>query len=284
MSKQINNNNLQPCLKWVGGKRQLLKQLLPLIPSFDTYCEPFLGGGAMLFALHPQKAIVGDNNTELINVYSVIKNDLTNLIESLKQHKNEADYFYNIRKLDRDPVNYTKLTKLQLASRFIYLNKTCYNGLYRVNNAGQLNAPFGRYKNPNIVNDSVIKALNTYFNENDILFNAGTYKDTVSKIDTSNCNKIFIYLDPPYDPVSGTASFTGYTANGFSREDQEELKQTCDNLNRAGIKFMLSNSDTKFINELYKDYNILKLQAKRSINSNGNKRGNVGEVVVRNYE
>jgi DNA adenine methylase len=261
-----------------------LKQLLPLIPAFDTYCEPFLGGGALLFALHPNKAIVGDSNAELINVYSVIKKNPADLIESLKQHKNEADYFYEIRSLDRDPINYAKLTELQLASRFIYLNKTCYNGLYRVNNAGQLNAPFGRYKNPNIVNSSVIQALNTYFNENDILFNAGTYKDTLSKINTNKLNKIFVYLDPPYDPISQTASFTGYTANGFSRKDQEELKQTCDSLNKAGIKFMLSNSDTEFINELYKDYNISKLQAKRSINSNGNKRGNVGEVVVRNYE
>lgn len=273
-------NNLKPCLKWVGGKRQLLSDLSPLVPSFDTYCEPFFGGGAMCFALQPTKAVINDSNTELINVYECVKTQVDELIEDLKKHRNDADYFYAIRALDRDDEKYAKLTSIQRASRLIYLNKTCFNGLYRVNRAGQFNSPFGKRKNPNIVDEDCLRALSKYFNENDVEIMSGDYRDALKKLPVQNS---FVYLDPPYDPVNDTSSFTRYTADGFNRDNQIELKETCDKLTENGVKFMLSNSATDFILDLYQNYNIKIVQAKRVINAKGDKRGAVDEVVVTNY-
>ncbi len=275
------NSDIKPCLKWVGGKRQLLPELLPLMPEFDTYCEPFFGGGAVCFAMQPKKAIINDANAELINVYKCIKNSVEELIEDLNKHKNEAEYFYELRGLDRDCEKYKRLTAVQKASRFIYLNKTCFNGLYRVNRAGQLNSPFGRYKKPNIVNEECLRALSVYFGNNDVQIMNCDYKDVLSKMTSLNS---FVYLDPPYDPVSNSANFTGYTASGFNRDSQIQLKKSLDELNNRGINFMLSNSATEFIMELYAEYSIKVVKAKRAINSKGNKRGEIDEVVIRNYE
>ncbi len=273
---------ISPILKWVGGKRQLLDQIRPFIPQFSTYYEPFIGGGAVLFDIQPPKAIINDSNVELINVYNVIKDEPEQLIEMLHQHKekNNKDYFYDIRGLDRDKAKYEKLNNVEKAARIIYLNKTCYNGLFRVNSLGEFNSPWGKYKNPNITNENTIRALSNYFNSADITIKCGDYRDVLVGVDKES----FVYLDPPYMPISTSSSFTGYTANGFGEEDQIALKEQCDLLNRMGVKFLLSNSSCKFIEDLYKDYIITKVYAKRVINSRGNKRGEIDEVLVRNYE
>jgi DNA adenine methylase len=276
-----NNPLVAPVLKWVGGKRQLLKDIGKYIPSqYSTYYEPFLGGGAVLFALQPNKAVVNDINAELINVYTVIRDHLEELIEDLKQHKNEADYYYEIRELDRDKKKYHQLSNVEKASRIIYLNKTCYNGLFRVNQQGEFNSPFGRYKNPNIVNEITLRAVSNYFNKAKITFKCGDFEEAVKGIRKGS----FVYFDPPYDPVSDSANFTGYDKGGFTRDEQVRLKRLCDKLNSRNIKFLLSNSATGFILDLYKNYNITIVKANRAINSKGDKRGEVNEVLVRNYE
>lgn len=274
------NELVAPVLKWVGGKRQLLSVLIPLLPkTIDVYCEPFLGGGALLFSLQPEKAIINDINKDLIIMYNVIKNDVDLLIKELQKHKNESDYFYEIRNWDRDKTFYNNLTDIQKASRIIYLNKTCFNGLFRVNSSGQFNVPFGNYKNPNIINTETLKAVNSYFKDSKIKILNVNYDNILTNIS----NRTFVYLDPPYDPISNTSNFTNYSSVGFFKDDQIKLKNHCDNLTKKNIKFMLSNSSTDFIKELYKDYNITIVQAKRSINSNSSKRGNIDEVIIRNY-
>lgn len=270
-----------PVVKWVGGKRQLLDTFKPLLPKrITTYCEPFLGGGALLFSLQPQKAFVNDINSDLIQVYTTIKDDVENLIAALSEYRNESDFFYYVRDWDRDKERYAKLTGVEKAARLIYLNKTCYNGLYRVNNAGEFNSPFGNYRNPNIINAPVLRAVSTYFNSADIHFTSVDYEEVLKKIPKGT----FVYLDPPYDPVSETPAFTGYSKGGFSRDEQIRLRRCCDDLNARKIKFMLSNSSTDFIREQYAAYNITTVQAKRAINSVASGRGDVDEVVVRNYE
>lgn len=274
------NKLVVPVVKWVGGKRQLLDEITPLLPKrITTYCEPFLGGGAVLFSIQPSKAIVNDLNKDLIVVYEVIRDDVETLIESLKKHENTSDYFYSIRDMDRNKDSYKLLSKVERASRLLYLNKTCFNGLFRVNSSGEFNSPFGHYKNPNIVNEPVLRAVSKYFNSNNITFYSGDFYKTIENIGRGT----FVYLDPPYDPVSDTANFTGYNKGGFDRKEQLRLKEYCDELTRQGIKFLLSNSATEFIKSLYSKYDIHIVQAKRSINSNGSKRGAVDEVLIRNY-
>ena len=163
---------------------------------------------------------------------------------------------------------------------FIFLNKTCFNGLYRVNNAGEFNSPFGKYKNPNIVNAPVLKAVSNYFNSAEITFSSNDFALSLEQVRRGT----FVYLDPPYDPISDTSSFTGYSKGGFSREQQIKLRECCDMLNERGVKFMLSNSSTEFIREQYSDYHITTVQAKRAINSVASKRGDVDEVIITNYE
>lgn len=275
------NKLVAPVLKWVGGKRQLLDTLTPLLPRrITTYCEPFVGGGAMLFHMQPNVAYVNDINCDLILVYKVIKNNVESLIAALGEYKNEAEFFYSVRDWDRDKEKYDSLTDVERAARIIYLNKTCFNGLYRVNNAGEFNSPFGSYKNPNIVNAPVLRAVSAYFNAAVVHFTSTDYSEVLNSIPKGT----FVYLDPPYDPVSTTSNFTGYSKGGFTQADQIRLRTCCDELTKRGIKFMLSNSSTEFIHEQYAAYNITVVQAKRAINSVGNRRGDVNEVVVRNYE
>lgn len=271
-----------PFLKWVGGKRQIMPSIVALFPpniKSYNYVEPFVGGGAVLFHLQPGKAIINDSNRELINVYEVVKNHLDELITDLKKHINESDYFYEIRGIDRTD-DFDKLTEVQRASRIIYLNKTCFNGLYRVNNAGEFNAPFGRYKNPNIVNEPVLRAVSKYINANDIRFGCKDYEEVLKEIDKNS----FVYLDPPYHPVSENSNFTGYVQGGWNMWDQLRLKEACDDLTRKGIKFLQSNSSATYIKDLYQNYNIQIIKANRVINSNGSDRGEVDEVLIRNYE
>ncbi|WP_049802678.1 DNA adenine methylase [Gloeothece verrucosa] len=275
------NKLVKPFLKWAGGKRQLIAEISKYIAKFrenTTYYEPFVGGGALLFHLQPKKAVINDSNSELINCYEVIRDSVEELIEDLRQHKNEPDYYYAIRAWDRSP-DYKEKPPIQRASRIIFLNKTCYNGLFRVNSQGQFNVPFGRYKKPNILDDGVLRAIHKYLNENQVEILNQDFQEAVTTAQKGD----FIYFDPPYDPVSDTASFTGYDVNGFDKNEQERLKSTVDDLTRRGCKVLLSNADTPFIRNLYKDYNRVTVAASRAINSNGLKRGKISEVLVMNY-
>lgn len=268
-----NNKLVAPFLKWVGGKRQLMPSIVEHLPKnihLYNYVEPFIGGGAVLFHLQPKNAIINDFNKELINVYEVIKNNLSELIIDLKKHDNNADYFYQIRSLDRTE-EFKNLAPVERASRVIFLNKTCFNGLYRVNNAGEFNAPFGRYKNPNIVNELTLKAVNKYFNSNNVVIKSGDYQDVLSEISENS----FVYLDPPYHPISESSNFTGYVQGGWDIFDQTRLRDACDQLDSKGIKFLLSNSSSPIIKDLYEKYKITTVKANRAINSNGSDRGEV---------
>lgn len=277
-----NNKLVAPVLKWVGGKRQLMPTIVALLPKNIkelNYVEPFIGGGAVLFHLQPKNAIVNDFNKELINVYTVIKDNLSELVEDLKKHDNNAEYFYQIRSLDRTD-EFKNLTPVQKASRVIFLNKTCFNGLYRVNNAGEFNAPFGRYKNPNIVNEPTLKAVNKYLNANNVILKSGDYADVLAEIKKDS----FVYLDPPYHPISESSNFTGYVQGGWDIFDQTRLRDTCDELDKKGVKFLLSNSSALLIKDLYEKYNITTVKANRAINSNGADRGEVDEFLIKNYD
>lgn len=281
MTRSSKNKLVMPVLKWVGGKRQLLPDIIKLLPSNISrlnYVEPFIGGGAVLFHLQPKKAIINDFNKELINVYSVIKNNVDELIKELAQYKNEEEFYYSIRNLDRQE-GFKEMSDIKRASRVIYLNKTCYNGLYRVNNAGEFNTPFGRYKNPNIVNEPTLRAVHSYLNENDIVINSGDYSLILQDLPKNS----FVYLDPPYHPLTESSNFTGYIQGGWNKEDQIRLREYCDMLTKNKISFLLSNSCTAFIKEQYQNYNIQVVQASRSINSVATKRGNVEEVLITNY-
>ena len=270
---------MQPFLKWAGGKRQLLPQIKPYIPEIgeSTYFEPFLGAGAMLFSIQPQNAIVNDINTELYNVYKVIADEqlFEKLIEDLRKHVNDSEYFYEIRELDRSE-GYQNLSSVKKASRFIFLNKTCFNGLYRVNRKGQFNVPFGKYKNPAIVNEEVLREVHQYLKDNHITFLNGDFKAAVKDAKSGD----FVYFDPPYDPVSETSSFTSYAQEGFGKTEQYELRDVFKQLNERGCKVLLSNSDTPFIREIYEGFNIVTVQANRAINSKAEGRGKINEVLV----
>lgn len=275
----MNQPSISPVVKWVGGKRQLLAALLPYVEKqhITTYIEPFIGGGALLLALLPERAIINDYNAELINVYEVIRDDVESLIEKLKNHEanHSQDYFYTVRNQDRE-VDFKNLSAVERAARFLYLNKTCYNGLFRVNAKGQFNVPFGKYKHPNIVNAKALRALAQYFQENQV----DIYNQDFATILTMAKPGDFVYLDPPYMPLSVSSSFTSYTDKGFSYEEQVRLRDECNKLRDKGISFIESNSDCEAIRELYKDYTIRTVQASRSINSQGSKRGKINEVLI----
>lgn len=275
------NSRISPVLKWVGGKRQLLPSLLPLVPNtYTTYCEPFVGGGALLFSIQPKHAIINDVNKELINVYETVRDDVEGVISALKECKNTPEFFYEIRSFDRNIEKYASLSNVERATRIIYLNKTCFNGLYRVNRKGAFNVPFGAYKNPQIVDEDTLRAASEYFQENEIIFCNKDYRDVLEQLSSES----FVYLDPPYDIVSKTSSFVGYAKGGFDRDQQVQLRDACVSLTKKGIKFMLSNSATDFIKELYSDFDIKIVKANRAINSDSSKRGKVEEVIVRNYD
>jgi len=284
MAIKSKNPLVKPILKWVGGKRQLLEEIVPLIyPNASTYVEPFIGGGSVLFATQPKKAIINDDNKELINVYKVIKSAPEDLIALLNIHsqQNSSEYFYDLRSLDRTADKYEQMNEIEKAARIIFLNKTCYNGLYRVNSSGQFNTPYGKYKNPNIVDATTIRAISHYFNTATIKILEGDYKKALKGIRKG----AFVYLDPPYMPISESSSFTGYTAFGFDINQQEQLRDECIKLHNKGIKFLQSNSDCEEIKELYSDRSIFKIkhvQARRNINSKATKRGAISEVLIYN--
>jgi len=274
----------KPFVKWVGGKRQLLKQFkeLGLYPPEDfnpntaTYFEPFVGGGAVFFDLFPQKAVLLDLNSELITTYNVIKNDVEKLTKSLKKHKHSKEYFLKMR-----AKNPKRLSELNIASRFIYLNRTGFNGLYRVNKNNEFNVPFGSYKNPLICDKENLRKIHNVLQKVDVFHK--DYKEVLNMAKKGD----FIYLDPPYYPVNGTSNFTSYTSNNFLEKEQKELKNVFVELHKKGCFVMLSNSDTPFINKLYsglgRKIKVRKIQANRMINSNSKKRGKINEVLVINY-
>ena len=267
-----------PIVKWVGGKRQLMFELLKNMPkNYNRYFEPFIGGGALFFELQPTNAYISDMNEELINLYNVVKNDVYELIEELKKHEISKEYFMNIRNIDRTK-NYKKWSNIQRASRFIYLNRTCFNGMYRVNAKGEFNVPFGNYKNPRIIDECNLINCSNLLQKSEI--RNADFSEILNYVQSGD----FVYFDPPYVPLNETSSFTSYTKDGFDIDMQFKLREVCDELDSMGVKFMLSNSDTNFVNELYENYNIKKVFASRQINANPNGRGKITEVLVKNYD
>lgn len=283
VKNELKNELVKPFLKWAGGKRQLQTTLRTHLPSqwdrnLKSYFEPFIGGGALFFDLQPAHATINDSNPQLINCYTVIRDAVDELITELRKHINEEAYYYNLRDWDRQDIFPTK-SKVELAARIIFLNKTCYNGLFRVNAAGQFNVPFGRYNNPNILDMAVLKAVSEYLQTSKINMLNQDFQSAVTDAQQGD----FIYFDPPYDPVSSTASFTSYYTNKFNKDEQIRLKETVDELNHRGCYVLLSNAYTDFIKDLYGDYHQVKVLATRSINSVGTKRGKVPEILIKNY-
>lgn len=275
----------KPFVKWVGGKRQLIQQFRDMglyppeefDPMTNSYFEPFLGGGAVFFDLLPEKAYLSDMNFDLVTTYNVIKNDVESLIISLKKHIVSKDYFLLVR-----AQKVSELTPLQIASRFIYLNRTCFNGMYRVNSKGEFNVPFGDNKNPLICDEVNLRKVSKALTNVEIKHQ--DYKETVKNAKKGD----FIYLDPPYHPMSQTASFTSYTKEAFGSNEQVELRDMFLELHKKGCFVMLSNSNADFINEIYgelksRGVTVHKVEAGRSINSKGDGRGKVKEVLVTNY-
>jgi DNA adenine methylase len=272
----------KPFLKWAGGKQRLLKQYEAYFPPhFKRYFEPFVGGGAVFFHLsnsgrRPEAVLLFDNNPELINVYQVVRDSVDELLDQLAVHqqRHDRDYYYHIRDLDRSSI---ALDEVEKAARTIYLNRTCYNGLYRVNGRGRFNVPMGSYKNPRIVLEDVLRAAGSALQ--------GVCLEVMhfeSAVDLGRPGDFF-YFDPPYDPVSKSANFTSYTAAAFGDDDQRKLARVFAQLAEQGCYCLLSNSHTPFILELYRDFRIETVQARRAINADGNGRGRVTELVVLNY-
>lgn len=267
-----------PIVKWVGGKRQLMFELLKNMPkSYNRYFEPFIGGGALFFELQPEQAYISDMNEELINLYSVVQDNVYELIKDLSKHEVSKEYFLEIRNIDRTE-QYTELSDVERASRFIYLNRTCFNGMYRVNSQGQFNVPFGHYKNPRIIDENNLLNCSELLKKTEI--KCADFSEILTKVKKGD----LVYFDPPYVPLNETSSFTSYTKDGFDINMQFKLRDVCDELDNNGVKFMLSNSDTKLVNELYVNYEIKKVFASRQINANADGRGKITEVLVRNYD
>lgn len=263
----------KPPVKWAGGKGQLIPQFEPLFPErFEIYHEPFVGGGAVFFHLLPDKAVLIDNNPELINFYIVVRDHLEKLIFHAQGHKNEASYYYQVRALDPE-----KLDPVARASRFLFLNKTAYNGLWRVNRRGRHNVPFGRYKNPKIVDEENLRLVSAALRRAEVLL------DDFSRVLDFARPGDFVYFDPPYNPLSETANFTEYTADAFGEEDQRRLAGVFRELDRRGCFVMLSNSDTPLVRDLYRGYDVRTVWARRAINCRADKRRPVAELVIRNY-
>ncbi len=266
-------------IKWAGGKKQLLEQFKPFFPKkLPRYFEPFVGGGTVAFFLlktHPEikKIYLSDINEELVTTYNAVKNSINELISLLKEYKlkHNKEFYYQTRGLD-----IKKLTSVQIAARFIYLNKTCFNGLYRVNSKGGFNVPIGSYKNPAICNEEDLREISKFLQKDDVKVNP--FDQVLKEAKKGD----FIYFDPPYYPLK-KGSFTTYTKDKFLEKEQEKLAEVFKELDKRGCKVMLSNSDTKFIKNLYKGYKIHFVKANRMINSNGKGRGKINELVITNY-
>jgi DNA adenine methylase len=273
---------MEPFVKWAGGKRQLLieiKQRMPI--KFNSYYEPFVGGGALFMSLSHKKTIISDVSSELVLAYKVIVNNLDSLMNKLNEHeiehlKNPMEYYYEIRSLDRDP-GLNNLSDVEIAARFIYLNKACFNGLYRVNSKGLFNVPSGKKERIKTYDESNLKKLSQYLQES-VDIRHGDFESSCYDISPGD----FVFFDPPYDLLNET-TFEKYNANSFGKEGQKRLADFTKKLDKMGVNFMLTNHNTPLIRELYKDFNIDIVQVKRMINSDASNR--VGEeVIITNYE
>lgn len=289
----------KPFIKWVGGKGQLLSQLASILPpKFEeqdmvTYIEPFIGGGAMLFYMlqkysNIKNVVINDINPDLITCYKVVRDDVDSLINVLSgmernyislSDEKRKEFFYGIRR----EYNSKNLSAIELAAVFIFLNRTCFNGLYRVNSKGEFNVPFGKYVNPTICDESTLLSDSAMLQGVEII--CGDFENSLKYAE----GYTLFYLDPPYRPISNTSAFTAYSKEAFNDMSQIRLKNFCDAISDAGFKFMLSNSDDRaegrngFFDELYSQYQIERVWASRSINSNPDKRGKLSEIVVHNY-
>lgn len=274
----------KPFVKWAGGKRQIIDKLTKLVPEkYDTYYEPFVGGGALLFELSPKKAVINDYNKELMNVYKTISDDngYEEVIKILNKYeiKHSEEFYYKIRDIDRDESKFKKLSNPERAARTIYLNKACFNGLYRVNSKGYFNVPFNKKQAINTYDGQNMTLAYVYFQTNDVKMLSADFEEAVKDAKKGD----FIYFDPPYDSENNT-TFNDYTEGGFGKEEQIRLSKVFKDLHNRGCFVMLSNHNTTLVNELYEDFNIHVIKAKRNINSKGNKRGKVEEVIITNYE
>ena len=262
-----------PFLKWAGGKGRLISQYRPHFPKrFRKYHEPFLGGGAVFFHLQPRAAFLSDSNFELIDTYTAIRDDVAQVIKELQAHRYEKEHYYRIR--DVDP---RKLNLARRAARMIFLNRTCFNGLYRLNKQGKFNVPIGSYKNPTICHRQKLLAASRAL--------TGTSLECRS-FDTVLQRAVagdLVYFDPPYHPLSDTANFTSYDRNGFGEEDQIKLAWVMRELRKRGAFVMQSNSDSPFIRKLYRGFNIRTVRAGRAINSLASRRGQINELLITNY-
>lgn len=291
---------LKPFVKWVGGKSQLVEQIEKMLPAdgekvLTKYAEPMVGGGALFFSILSkydfEDLYISDINAELINAYQAVKNDVDNLIAKLNEmqmiflpmDENGRKYFYYTVRERFNSTTLTEETATEKAAQFIFLNKTCFNGLYRVNRKGQFNVPMGAYKNPTICDDENLRNIHEALQNVTIV--CGDYSLSKSFIDQNT----FVYLDPPYRPISETSAFTSYNSDVFDDDDQIRLARFIDEINASGAKIVLSNSDPKNVNEednffddLYKNYKINRVEASRAINSKGDKRGKINELLICN--
>lgn len=278
---QKSQTTIQPFTKWTGGKRQLLPVIKSLMPdNYNSYFEPFIGGGALFFDLSPDKAVINDFNNELMNCYQQIKKHPQKLIELLTKHQenNSKEYYLELRAVDRDN-RINKMTDVERAARIIYMLRVDFNGLYRVNSKNQFNVPYGRYKNPKIVDSDLILSISQYLNSNNIKILTGDFEKAVQDVVAGD----FVYFDPPYIPLSETSAFTSYTHEGFTYEDQVRLRDCFKKLDEKGAFVMLSNSSSPLVEELYKDFNIHKVEANRTNGAKTSSRGKISEIIVTNY-
>ncbi len=285
----------KPFLKWAGGKGQLLNTISENLPtSINTYIEPFVGSGAVMFDIlermpNIQRVIINDINSDLINTYSIIRDYCDDLINTLQNMQDEysakdsqarGEMFYALR----EEYNLRSASKIRMAALFIFLNRTCFNGLYRVNSKNLFNVPFGKYVNPKICDSVNLRHVSEVLKK--VELRNGDYADLVQYAD-EGC---FVYLDPPYKPISETSTFNSYCAGGFDDSEQIRLRDFCDTITKQGATFMLSNSDPSSVNpendffdKLYSVYKIKRVKAKRNINSKADKRGEINELLITNY-
>ena len=261
---------MKPIMKWAGGKTQMLKDIVPQVPEYSgKYIEPFFGGGALFFALQPEKAVIADSNPELINMYVQVANNVEGVIGYLNTYKNTEDEYYKIRSLD-----WGELSKTEAAARTLYLNRTCFNGLYRVNRKGQFNTPFGRYKNPTICDETLLRSVSEILRRTTII--CGDYLEVLKQHAMPGD---FVFLDPPYVPVSEYADFKRYTKEQFYEDDHRNLADEVKRLQKLGCYVILTNSDHPLVHELYQDFEIQIIDTKRAISSNGNSRKGKDVIV-----
>lgn len=275
---------MHPFVKWAGGKTQLLDRIHELMPKeYNHYYEPFIGGGALLFSVAPKDFTINDFNSELIQAYKCFTNDedFKKLVERLNYHQehHSDEHYYEVREMDKD-LNFLMLPIYERAARMIYLNKSCFNGLYRVNSKGFFNVPSGKKKKVVCYEEENLEEIRRFFSTSKFEILNGDFQDAVKNAKKGD----FVYFDPPYDTWEDKDSFTSYAKNPFGKEEQKRLAGVYKGLSEKGAFVMLSNHNTEYIRELYKDFHIHVVEAKRMINSKASGRGNVEEVIITNYE